>query len=322
MTSIFICHASEDKATAEPIQLALANAGYMVFYDERSLPPGGDYQDRIHKAIFQCDLFIFLISPASIARGKYTLTELKFANERWPSPVNKVLPVNLQSISTQDIPPYLTATTILSISGNAAAETRAAATALIAEQRKNKRKQLIKISIAAGFVALTLSVAFIRIQAPSPPAPLLPQQTAQYLPMTGTILMQSDPGDYIGDGKKYIFNNTNGKLTATATANAITVNFNGDESWSLEFAAPEGESLVAGKYNSAQRAAFHNPVKPGIDISGAGRGCNTLTGQFTIREIKFSKPDELRALGVDFEQHCENAKPSLHGSIDVVGGKK
>ena len=108
--TVFLCHASEDKTAAERIQLALASAGYKVFFDE-SLPPGGDYHARIREAIRECDIFIFLISTSSVAQGKFTLTELKFARERWPSPVGRVLPVNLDNLSTTEIPAYLTATT-------------------------------------------------------------------------------------------------------------------------------------------------------------------------------------------------------------------
>jgi hypothetical protein len=83
--TIFICYASEDKPAAERVQLALVAAGYKVFFDEQSLPAGGDYHARIERAIRTCDLLVFLVTPSSIARGKFTMTELKFARERWPN---------------------------------------------------------------------------------------------------------------------------------------------------------------------------------------------------------------------------------------------
>lgn len=309
MPNIFICHASEDKPTAEPIQLALAGAGYDVFYDESSLPPGGDYHDRIHKAILRCDVFVFLISKESISHGKYTLAELKFAREKWPSPVGRVLPVVLQSVPTQDIPPYLAATTILTVHGNAAAEVRAAVAGLLTEQRRKRRKPVLVLSlfIAIGSVSLTIFVG----RNSTSNTPSQPQ------PMTGQISLKSETGDYIGAGKEYTFDNRNGKLTASTTKNTISIHFDGDDSWSLEFAAPQGKSLEVGQYISAQRAAFHNPVKPGLDVSGAGRGCNELTGTFNIREVKFSTSDTLSRFAADFEQHCESAKPSLRGAIDL-----
>jgi len=126
MSSVFLCHASEDKPFVEPIQLALTSAGCKVFYDEQSLPPGGDYQARIRTAIDNCDVFVFIASAASIAPGRFTLTELQFVRERWPSPVARVLPVATAGIKPQDLPSYLQAATVLTVRGNTAAEVRSA----------------------------------------------------------------------------------------------------------------------------------------------------------------------------------------------------
>ena len=119
---IFLCHASEDKPSVEPIQLALVSAGHHVFYDERSLPPASDYNGRILNAIIESDLFIFILSEHSLRSGKYTLSELEFAKQKWTSPVNRVLTVNLYNHPIKEAPAYLTATTILTIKGNAAVE--------------------------------------------------------------------------------------------------------------------------------------------------------------------------------------------------------
>ncbi|NRT57200.1 toll/interleukin-1 receptor domain-containing protein [Sphaerotilus uruguayifluvii] len=150
MASVFLCHASEDKQQVEAMQLALANAGVNVFYDQESLPAAGDYQARIRAAIKQCDVFVFVASPASIMPGRFTLTELKFARERWPSPVARVLSVTLGEVKAAELPQYLQAATILSISGNAAAEVRASVDSLLGEL---KRRRLRRYAIAAGLIA-------------------------------------------------------------------------------------------------------------------------------------------------------------------------
>jgi hypothetical protein len=73
------------------------------------------------------------------------------------------------------------------------------------------------------------------------------------------------------------------------------------------------------RYENATRAPFHSPVKPGLEVSGAGRGCNTLTGSFEIRRIEYSEGgDSIRSFAADFEQHCEDAKPALRGSLDLI----
>lgn len=157
MSSVFLCHANEDKLFVEPIQLALASAGYEVFFDERSYPPGGDYQARIKAAIDKCDIFVFVASAASIVSGKYTLTELKFARERWPSPVNRVLPVVIGDLKPKELPIYLQATTVLMVSGNIAAETRAAVEKMFSIH-KFRIPKVLAISLSIGGVVLTASV--------------------------------------------------------------------------------------------------------------------------------------------------------------------
>src|SRR5882757_5537876 len=173
MPAIFLCHASEDKAIVEPIQLALASAGCDVFYDEESLPPGGDYQARIRAAVNSCDLFVFIASTASVVAGKFTLTELKFARERWPSPINRVLPVIIDRLKPRDLPFYLQAATILTISGSAAAEVRAAVESMLRELGR-KRSKRWAAALAVGSVALTLSIAFYRYETPRLVEPPLP----------------------------------------------------------------------------------------------------------------------------------------------------
>jgi tetratricopeptide (TPR) repeat protein len=178
MPSIFLCHASEDKAIVEPIQLALASAGYEVFYDEQSLPPGGDYQARIRAAVNNCHLFVFIASSASIVAGKFTLTELKFARERWPSPIDRVLPVAIDGLKPPDLPNYLQAATVLTVSGSVAAEVRDAVESMLRELRR-KRSRRWAAALAIGSVALTLSIAAYRYGAPTSGEARLPEETPQ-----------------------------------------------------------------------------------------------------------------------------------------------
>jgi len=78
---------------AEEIKFALASSGHQVFFDRDNLPIGDAYHHRIRKAVEDSEGFVFLISPQSVAHGCYTLTELKYAREKWPDPRGKVLPV-------------------------------------------------------------------------------------------------------------------------------------------------------------------------------------------------------------------------------------
>jgi hypothetical protein len=138
--NIFLSYASEDRDIAEEIQLALSGAGHRVFYDKASLPAAGDYHGRIEHAVREADAFVFLISPASVSKGNYSMSELKFARDKWPHPKGHVIPVRLHETPFPAIPPYLKSVTLLEPEGNIAAEV-AAAVAVIARERKPGGKE-------------------------------------------------------------------------------------------------------------------------------------------------------------------------------------
>lgn len=122
---IFLSYASEEATTAEEIQLALTAGNNDVFFDRTSLPAGGDYNAGIQKAIEESQGMIFLISPHSVAKGSYALTELKFAREKWGHPRGCVLPVIAVPTALQNVPVFLKAVTILEPQGSIAAEVAA-----------------------------------------------------------------------------------------------------------------------------------------------------------------------------------------------------
>jgi len=123
---IFISYASEQRGTAEEIALALRGEGHEVFFDRSEIPDGDTYDARIREAIRACDLLIFLVSPEAVSGGRYTLTELRFAEEKWPSPAGRVLSVMAKPTHAAAIPAYLRAVSILRPAGSVAAEAVAA----------------------------------------------------------------------------------------------------------------------------------------------------------------------------------------------------
>ncbi len=190
MPSIFLCHASEDKAQVEPMQLALANAGCDVFYDQQSLPAGSDYHERIQWAIKRCDVFVFVASPASLTAGRFTLTELKFARERWPSPVDHVLPVVLQGTKPTELPQYLQATTALCITGNPAAEVRASLEAMLGKLQRRKRRRILALGTSLGCAAL--AAALVASRQPSETRTPSPSKTGTNLSEASTHRLGSN----------------------------------------------------------------------------------------------------------------------------------
>jgi HEAT repeat protein len=118
---IFLSYASEQSELAKDIALALRAENHMVFFDRSSLASSEPYNADIRKAIENSQLFVFLISPHSATAGRYTLTELDFAERKWPRPWGYVLSVMVMPTPKADIPSYLRAGTVLQPSGNVAA---------------------------------------------------------------------------------------------------------------------------------------------------------------------------------------------------------
>ena len=124
---IFVSYASEQRTLAEEIALALRAEGHRAFFDRTQLTDGDAYNAPLREAIEGSDLLVFLVSPEAVQEGRYTLTELGFAEKKWPSPTGHVLPVMARPTDAASIPPYLRAVVMLRPAGSIPAEVVAAA---------------------------------------------------------------------------------------------------------------------------------------------------------------------------------------------------
>lgn len=102
------------------------------------------------------------------------------------------------------------------------------------------------------------------------------------------VTLESQPGDFIGQGITQTFSPGDGTFQVSTTfGGGVSVFFhttNFSSFWSLDFGPPTGGALTPVEvYEGAQRFAFHSPTRPGIDVSGDGRGCNTITGASWFR---------------------------------------
>ncbi len=175
---IFLSYASEDREQAEEIQLALLSSGHHVFFDKTSLPAGGDYRSRIQRAVQNSDIFVFLISPNSVAQGNYALTELKYARAKWPHPKDKLLPVLLGATEWNAIPPYLKSVVVLEPEGNIAAEVVAAIVSLSRGQGSSSGSIFFTMKIGLAIIGLAGVLWFASDgpeQNPPPPPPPPPE---------------------------------------------------------------------------------------------------------------------------------------------------
>ncbi len=157
---IFLSYAHQQRGIAEEIAQALVNAGHSVFFDVNSIPGSADYIDKIHRWIESSDRFVLLASQDALAPGKFVMTEIQFAKERFPSPAGKVLPVMIDPrLGIADLPAYLRSVSVLNVSGNAPAE-------VVAAINKTREVGLLckSVTLAAGLaVASTAAFAVLDI---------------------------------------------------------------------------------------------------------------------------------------------------------------
>ena len=126
----------------------------------------------------------------------------------------------------------------------------------------------------------------------------------------------SDPGDFVGGGVTKTYTNSTSVFSLAGTTAGIVYDVSGQrDRWSVQLAPPAGEQLHVGTYTDAQRAPFREPGHPGLNVDGDGRGCNTLTGSFTISQLVTDATGAVKALAATYEQHCEGGTPALRGTI-------
>lgn len=131
------------------------------------------------------------------------------------------------------------------------------------------------------------------------------------------IYYSSQPGDYIGQGRIWNMGVDDGRFTSSKNFdNGVTIQFQGDTGWTLDFAAPSDALLTPGAYEGAVRWPFHSASQPGLNVSGDGRGCNMLTGRFVVHEVVYgANNNSVNSFAADFEQHCEGAAAGLFGTV-------
>lgn len=145
-------------------------------------------------------------------------------------------------------------------------------------------------------------------------------------PGTTGLQIVGDPGDFVSGGRSYAFSPATARFRVDGTRQRISASVDsGGTGFSIDLGAAPGDVLAPGTYDGAQRFPF-NGSAPGLSVDGNGRGCNTLTGSFTIAQAVFSPVDgSLEHLRATFEQHCEGFDAALRGTLtfqaaaDTVG---
>ncbi|MCG2586905.1 DUF4214 domain-containing protein [Massilia sp. TS11] len=129
------------------------------------------------------------------------------------------------------------------------------------------------------------------------------------------IYLESDNGDYIGGGRSYLYTDLNAVLQVSGNGRNLSVSVRGDQNWSGDFVGMNSiAQFIAGLYDGLTRYPFNNPATGGLSWSGEGRGCNTLSGSFTIDSVTYAGTN-VSAIDLRFEQHCEKGASALRGQI-------
>ncbi|MFD9408203.1 hypothetical protein ACFWBN_14450 [Streptomyces sp. NPDC059989] len=177
------------------------------------------------------------------------------------------------------------------------------------------KRQTMRRALARTVTGLGLALALAT-------GGLLTATGAHAQPVTeGTVSFSGDSGDYISGGRSYSYSAGTDQIQVNGSAARGLVDVsvsgaNGDW-WSLSLAAPQGQQLQAGTYEGATRFPFNGSNAPGLNHDGNGRGCNTLTGAFTISKITWGPNGYVEALDAAYEQHCEGGEPALRGQVHI-----
>lgn len=139
--------------------------------------------------------------------------------------------------------------------------------------------------------------------------------------------INSDTGDYIGQGKKFQISSTQAEFVYRGNSDGgISLSINNPPRelglwWNFDIAPPSGETLKVGHYPNATRYPFQESTEAGLSFTGDGRGCNRSTGNFTVTKLSYNFDGSLRELDVDFVQHCEGGTSALRGSLKFAEGQ-
>jgi hypothetical protein len=134
----------------------------------------------------------------------------------------------------------------------------------------------------------------------------------------GNVLyLEGDPGSYVFVGQKTV---TDGGWSPQSSRpnylNLTEYNSATGDDWEFSFSSVDiGVPLDEQVYADA-RDIFTNGGHPSMDVSGDGRACDTVHGQFQIEELRFSLDGgTLEALTATFEQYCEHSTAALRGCL-------
>lgn len=143
----------------------------------------------------------------------------------------------------------------------------------------------------------------------SPPLPASQAKTS--------ITLQSDQGDWIGQGKSYQYTPANAIITVTAVKNRVTFRVEGDEQWTgVVQTGGNASELKVGEYPALTIYQDNMETSQGaLTWWGNGRSCTSSTGSATIDNVVYTN-GQLTSISLRFQRNCNGATAALHGTIN------
>ncbi len=121
------------------------------------------------------------------------------------------------------------------------------------------------------------------------------------------LYFHSSPSAFIG-GRKIVEGVDGFKFTASRPFGGVEITMRNppggpnSDLWTAEFIGPNFTLPVPGYYPDAVQFLNGGSSHPGLDISGNGRGDNTLTGYFTVLELVLDGAGAVQKFAADFTQ--------------------
>jgi hypothetical protein len=159
-----------------------------------------------------------------------------------------------------------------------------------------------------------------------PPPPIDAGDVAPCLVNEDVLYLDGDPSDYIHPGVATITSaawTPSSSPTGSTQPDTVSVHLVPTNSmqglwWDADFSSKQlGQPLELRAYPGAQRLPFAMLGHPGLEVTGDGRGCNTITGSFIVYELQTDSSGTLHAFTASFIQYCEGGTAALRGCVHV-----
>jgi hypothetical protein len=137
--------------------------------------------------------------------------------------------------------------------------------------------------------------------------------------LEGTVDFSGPAGEYVTDGGTF-------HIVSPGTPISMVQNGPGDiditigsqdNSWELGLSTPNSQRFSEQHYIQAGRYPFAAPGQAGLALTGAGRACNQIKGDFTVTEVAYDTAGKLVHIAAQFRQRCDDESLALTGTLNL-----